>query len=62
MPRYNVYVSNVVSTSIEVEARDADEAADLVFETDRSLGLMFLDHKYPDMGDWEVSEVGLIGN
>ena len=57
MPKYNVYLSNTVSTCIQVEAEDEVAAEEAAFQTDRSLHLMFLDHKYPDEADWEVSEV-----
>ncbi|WP_432482555.1 hypothetical protein [Kineococcus esterisolvens] len=58
---YRVHLTNAVSTVIEVEAYDEEQARDLAFNSDRSLSLMFLDHHYPDEGDWEVAEVEAIG-
>lgn len=55
MSKYTLYVSQTVSTAVEIEADNLDEAI-AEFYQDGLPGLMFLDHRYPDEGDWEVDE------
>lgn len=52
MAKYGVYMMNVVSTIVKVEADSEDEAIEKAFE-EGAPGLMFLDYTYPDEGDWE---------
>jgi hypothetical protein len=52
--KYRVVVKNTVSTVVEVEA---DDEADAMDKAEEGLpGLMFLNHKYPDEGEWEAVE------
>lgn len=55
MARYAVTMMNVVSTTVDVEADSSEEAADKAL-MDGVPGLMFLDHTYPDEGDWYVED------
>lgn len=52
---YTLYVSETVSTSVTYEAESLKEAI-AEFYQDGLPGLMFLDHRYPDEGGWEVDE------
>lgn len=54
MPKFRVYMSNVVSHYIDVEADDPDSAVEEA-ETEGLPGVMLLDHTYPDEGGWQVS-------
>lgn len=56
MKLYRVYMSNMVSTFVDVKADSARDAEDLALKRGVP-GLMFPDHSYPDEGDWEVDEV-----
>lgn len=51
MPKYRVLLSAVVSTTVEVEAENGNDAVDAAL-TEGVPGLMFLDHTYPDVGEW----------
>lgn len=51
MKKYRVYLNAVVSTSVDVEAEDGEAAVEAAFSKGVP-GLMFLDHTYPDVGDW----------
>lgn len=55
MPRYRVYPYATVSTMREVEADSAADAADKVLDDDVP-ELMFLDHTYPDVSEWEIDD------
>lgn len=57
MNKYRVYVQQVVSSYIDVEAENREDAADAALDEGLP-GLMFLDHRYPDEGEWQVSEYG----
>lgn len=52
---YNLYVTNTVSAAVEIEADSLEEAIE-EFYNEGLPGLMFLDHRYPDEGEWEVDE------
>lgn len=52
---YNLYVTNTVSTAVDIEADSLEEAIE-EFYIKGLPGLMFLDHTYPDEGEWEVDE------
>lgn len=56
MGKYTVYAEQVVSTVTYVEADSAEEAEELQYQEGWT-GLMFLDHNYPDEGEWEIKEV-----
>ncbi len=56
MKRYRVYMQQTVSYPLEVEAESAETAEEEAHRIGLP-GLMFLDHRYPDEGEWEVSEV-----
>lgn len=51
MSKFIVYLAAVVSTSVEVEADSGEEAIEEAIYQGVP-GLMFLDHTYPDVGDW----------
>lgn len=53
MKTYILYVSETVSTAVEIEAESAEEAIDEFYQEGLP-HLMFLDHRYPDEGGWEV--------
>lgn len=59
--RYRVYVYETISTCVEVEAADEDAAAEEVLTTGLP-GVMFLNHEYPDEGEWEVDSVEPVGD
>lgn len=50
-------LTNVVSTVVEVEADSKEDAIDVAL-TEGVPGLMFLDHHYPDEGEWFVEDAG----
>lgn len=51
MAKYRVYLNTVVGTSVEVEAENGEAAVEEALMQGVP-GLMFLDHTYPDEGDW----------
>ena len=51
MAKYRVFLNAVVSTTVEVEAEDGDAAVEEAL-ADGLPGLMFLNHTYPDVGEW----------
>ena len=53
MAKFHVFMTAVVSTTVEVEAEDREEAIEKAYEKGTP-GLMFLDHTYPDEGDWMI--------
>lgn len=53
MKTYILYVSETVSTAVEIEAESAEEAIDEFYQEGLP-HLMFLDHRCPDEGEWEV--------
>jgi hypothetical protein len=53
--KYTLYVSEIISTAVDIEAESL-EAAIEEFYTEGLPGVMFLDHRYPDEGEWEVDE------
>jgi hypothetical protein len=59
MARYSVSMSTTVSYSVEVEAEDEQDAKEKAIGVGLP-GLMFLDHRYPDEGDWEPTEAYLL--
>lgn len=54
MNKYRVYVQQVVSHYIDVEADNREDAAEQAMYEGLP-GLMFLDHRYPDEGMWDIS-------
>ena len=56
MTTYELYAKMVVSTTTTVEANSVEEAIDKQYDEGWK-GLMFLDHTYPDEGEWEIVEV-----
>lgn len=54
MNKYRVYVEQVVSSYIDVEAENREDAADAALDEGLP-GLMFLDHRYPDECGWDVA-------
>jgi len=52
MPKYRVWLVSTVSTSVEVEAEDGDEAVEVAFEQD--LPYLNITNEGIDMGDWTV--------
>lgn len=55
MATYTLYATNTVSTVVGIEADSLEEAIDEAY-IQGFPGLMFLDHTYPDVGDWEIDE------
>ena len=55
MKNYTLYVKNIVSTSVSYEAESLEDAISQ-FYNEGLPGLMFLNHTYPDEGEWEVDE------
>ncbi|UOQ57226.1 hypothetical protein MUN78_16475 [Leucobacter allii] len=51
MAKYRVYMQQVVSTSVEVEAEDGEHAVEEAFSKGLP-GLVFLDHTFPSEGGW----------
>lgn len=56
MPTYRVYMTAVVSTVKMIEADDEDQATEIAYDQGVPT-LMFVDHTYPDEGQWDVDEV-----
>lgn len=52
MSKYVVYLVATVSTAVEVEAEDGDEAVELAFEED--LPRLNISNGNMDMGDWST--------
>ena len=57
--KYRVYMTATVSSVLEVEADDI-EAAREEAEMEGLPSLMFVDHTYPDTGDWTAGEAEVI--
>jgi hypothetical protein len=55
MTKYTLYVSQTVSTAVHIEADSLEDAIN-EFYLEGLPGLMFLDHRYPDEGEWVVDE------
>ena len=56
MSTYRVYMSCTISKCVEVEADDKDASENAAYASPDAPGaVMFLDHTYPDMSDWEVA-------
>lgn len=55
MKTYTLYVSETVSTAVEIEAESVEEAIE-EFYYEGLPHLMFLDHRYPDEGEWTVDD------
>jgi len=53
MAKWGVSLVNTVSTVVYVEAESREEAIDAAL-MEGLPGLMFLNHEYPDEGDWDV--------
>lgn len=57
MNSYKFYATCTISTVVEVDGETRDEAIENAYLSGDGLGqVMFLNHKYPDMGDWEIDE------
>ena len=55
MPVFEIPAQTVISTITRVEADTLEEAIDEQYLRGWE-GVMFLDHRYPDVGDWEIDE------
>ena len=55
MSKYRVPLEAVVTNYVEVEANDYESALEAAYISGTP-GLMNLDHTYPDVSDWEVSD------
>jgi hypothetical protein len=55
---FRVYPYITVSTTVEIDAEDENEAIEKVLYEGLP-GLMFLDHTFPDEGDWQVDDDGV---
>lgn len=53
MSKYVVYLVATISTAVEVEAEDGEEAVELAFEQD--LPSLNISNRGMDMGDWSVA-------
>lgn len=51
MGRYRVYMQQVVGRAVEVEADDGEEAVEKASAAGQPK-LMFVDHTFPDEGEW----------
>lgn len=51
MPRYRVPLNCLVSTTVVVEADSPEDAIEEAL-TEGTPGLVFLNHTYPDEGEW----------
>lgn len=60
MKKYVVYMVAVVSTAVEVEAEDGEEAVELAYEAD--LPRLNISNGNMDMGDWTVASEIFPGN
>lgn len=56
MPKFGVYAREYVFFYREIEAEDYEEAIE-EFYTEGVPGLMFLNHEYPDEGEWKIYTV-----
>lgn len=57
--KFRVYLQNTISTAVVVEADNEDDAIDEAIMNNPG-EVMFLNHTYPDMGEWEESEVEVV--
>lgn len=55
MAVYEVPIYCTISTIKKIEADSKEEAIQAFYDQGET-DVMFLDHRYPDMGDWEVDE------
>lgn len=55
MAEYVLYATMTISTASTVEADSLEEAIEKRYEEGWP-GVMFLDHTYPDIGDWYIDE------
>jgi len=55
MPVFEIPASTIISTITRVEAETLDEAIDIQY-MQGWVGVMFLDHRYPDVGEWDIDE------
>ena len=55
MPKYRVAIEATVSTVVEVEAENPEEAIDLAIEEGPS-DLIDVHNNYMDVGEWDASE------
>lgn len=55
MAMYEVPIICTISTTKRIEAESKEEAIQKFYDEGET-DVMFLDHRYPDMGDWEVDE------
>lgn len=61
MNKYRVYVEQVVSHYIDVEAKNREDAGDEAL-TEGLPGLMFLNHQYPEEWGWYVTSTDDFGD
>lgn len=55
MAQFAIGATQTVSTVTYVEAETLEEAIDKQYQQGW-MQLMFLDHRYPDEGEWEIDE------
>lgn len=55
MSTWRVYMTNTVSAVVEVDADDRETAIEKALRKGLPQ-LRFLDHTYPDEGDWDVED------
>ena len=53
MAVYKLYATNTISTVTTVEAETLNDAIDEAYKEGWHQ-VMFLNHTYPDMGEWEI--------
>jgi hypothetical protein len=60
--KYRVYLSNHISTTVEVDVDSPDiddiENAALAALPPSNGGVIFLDHTWPDSGEWYIEDDG----
>jgi hypothetical protein len=59
MKTYRLYVEQTIGHSVDITA-ESQEEAETKFYSQGLPGLMFLDHEYPDEGEWVVAEVDVV--
>ncbi|MCV7708678.1 hypothetical protein M3C81_000760 [Micrococcus luteus] len=58
MATYQIPMISTISTVRTVEADSLEDAIEKAYD-DMPGGVMFLNHEYPDEGDWEPDEMGI---
>lgn len=58
MTTYRVHLQNTIGHYVEVEAETAEDALEAWWDSGDAPGsVMFLNHDFPDMGEWDVHSI-----